>query len=108
MIDVTAENLYKELVKLIPNIELRTLIAAEGRAYVEKYHDPKSIVNDVLKMLNGNVSNSQSEFQPTFLDTFLFLNRKNQSMSIINGINMFLIVIGIKNIQGGERSNLLF
>ena len=109
LIDVTAENLYNELVKLIPNIELRTQIAAEGRAYVEKYHDPKNIVNDVLKMLNGNVSNSQSEFQPTFFRHF-FIPESKESIDEYNKWNQYVSECDWykKNIQGGERSNLLF
>jgi hypothetical protein len=66
-------------------------------------------VNDVLKMLNGNVSNSQSEFQPTFFRHF-FIPESKESIDEYNKWNQYVSDCDWykKNIQGGERSNLLF
>jgi virulence-associated protein VapD len=109
IIDVTAKNLYNELIKLIPDLELRTLIAAKGRAYVQKYHDPKKIVNEVLNMLKENKGNSHSEFKPTFFrETFIpessialmEYNKWNQYVSDCDWYK--------KSVMHGERAGLLF
>lgn len=109
LVDVSAENLYAELTRLIPNLKLRNEIAANGRLYIEKYHNPKKIVADLLNMLQQNNDFSESEFKPTFFREN-FIPESPEALRIYNSwtdtvkeCNWYK-----NNIVPGERAGLLF
>jgi len=109
LVDVRAENLYDELTRLIPNLKLRNEIAANGRLYIEKHHDPIKIVADLLKMLEQNKDFSESEFKPTFFRED-FIPESKEALVEYNKWNQYVADCDWykKNIVRGERAGLLF
>lgn len=47
-------NVYQNLKMLLENPELRRELGEKGRKYVEKYHDPAKIANDIIELITGN------------------------------------------------------
>jgi len=52
IVNITKYNLKEKVKELIINIELRKNIASLGRKYVEKYHNPKSIAENLIVELD--------------------------------------------------------
>jgi hypothetical protein len=65
-IDVNPHNLYDELKAIIENYDLRCKLAAEGRAYVQKYHTPQVVVQRALEALHTPIEQRTYDFYPTF------------------------------------------
>lgn len=62
MIEITPDNLYSELKKILLEYPLRVKLAKMGREYVKKYHTPSSFCKRILAALEDN----KYDFYPTF------------------------------------------
>lgn len=47
-------NIYQNLKMLLENAELRRELGEKGRKYVEKYHDYRTVADQILQLLSGN------------------------------------------------------
>lgn len=65
LVDVCSDNIYEALKSLILDHESRCNIATRGRSYIEQYHNPKKIVDQILKIIDGVVPDNP-EFTPNF------------------------------------------
>jgi hypothetical protein len=108
LVDVRVESLYDVLISIIPNQALRQEIADKGRPYIQKYHDPKTIVQEVLSELeNKGVGNDY--IKPTFFRE-KFIPEQDSKLDIYNQWTEY-IKDGdwyIENIKSGKREGLIF
>lgn len=65
IIAITPETVYEELKKIILDQSRRQELAAKGRAYVEKYHNPQKIVQRIIQILD-NPNAEKPDYYPTF------------------------------------------
>ena len=54
IIYIDPDNIYQNLKMLLEDPELRRELGEKGRKYVEKYHDPTKIANDIIELITGN------------------------------------------------------
>ena len=54
IIHTDPSNIYQNLKMLLEDPELRRELGEKGRKYVEKYHDPTKIANDIIELITGN------------------------------------------------------
>ena len=108
LVDVNADTLYNVLNDLIPDQLKRTHIAAKGRPYIEKYHNPKTIVNDLLEHLNSDIL-IESDFYPDFYRN-RFIPESEEATRVYNKWNEYVSDCDWygKYIEPGERSGLKF
>ncbi len=107
-VDVNPHNLYDELKAIIENYDLRCKLAAQGRAYVEKYHSPKAVVKRVLYALNTPKEQRQYDFYPTFFrNDFLpekeYVSLYNQWTAYVKDCDWYKA-----HVPTGERDGLIF
>lgn len=108
LVDVRAENLSDVLKQLIPDVNLRSEIAAKGRPYIGKHHSPKKIVNDILNKID-NKTFCKPDYEPTFFRGN-FIPESEESIDIYNKSTDFVKDCDWykKHIATGERDGLFF
>lgn len=65
ILHIDRDNIYGQLKRLLTDKELRTRLAHEGRAYVERHHDRVHVARQVLQYLEG-IPEGGYDFYPTF------------------------------------------
>jgi len=60
IINTSPDSIYDNLKKMITSPRLRHEVGGESRAYVEKYHDTKVVVDDLLQIYNKLISHDKS------------------------------------------------
>lgn len=105
-IDVRAETIYEKLKEVILNNELRKEIASKGRPYILKYHDPKKIIEDVIKRLNHE---TEDDFYPNFFREE-YIPESKESINVYNKWNAYVKDCDWykRYVKPGERSGLIF
>ena len=64
---IDPENIEQQLEQLLTDKELRLKLAAEGRAYVEQYHDRTQVAEQILNALaETDTGNLKYDYYPTF------------------------------------------
>jgi hypothetical protein len=108
LIDINENNLYDILKKIIPDVILRNEIAAKGRPYIEKYHDPIKIVKKILDQLDENIFNTP-DFTPTFFRE-QFIPESKEALVEYNKWNQYVADCDWykENVKPGEREGLVF
>ena len=108
LIDVSKETLYEVLKDLITNQIKRSEIAVKGGRYIEKYHSPKILIENILNHLNGSKL-MNPDFYPTFFRED-FIPESKEDLVEYNKWNQYVADCDWykKNIVPGERAGLLF
>ena len=108
LVDVSKETLYEVLKDLITNQIKRSEIAVKGRSYIEKYHMPKILIENILNHLNGSKL-MDPDFYPTFFRED-FIPESKEALLEYNKWNQYVADCDWykKNIVPGEREGLLF
>ena len=108
LIDVNQDTLYEVLKPLILDWNKRTEIASKARSYIEKYHNPKIIIEDITNHLNG-VKILKPDFTPVFFREE-FVPESADALKVYNKWNQYIAECDWykKTVKSGERNGLVF
>lgn len=109
MVDVLPDTLYDVAKRLIPDHERRQDIALRGRAFVEKYHDPKNVCERVLALLDTPEEQRDYDVVPDFFRS-TFVPESEEGAAVYNAWTKE--VAGCdwyrKYVKQGKRDGLVF
>lgn len=108
IVDISEETLYDILKDIIPNQAKRIEIAAMGRPYIEKYHNPKEIVANILNHLDGSKL-MEPDFYPAFFRE-QFIPESEEAKKVYNKWANYVKDCDWykKYVSPGERAGLKF
>lgn len=108
LVDVDQNNLYDVLKELIVNVNKRQEIASKGRPYIEKYHNPKKIVKEVLDAIE-NPQHNKPDFYPTFFRD-KFIPESEESINVYNKWTKYVSDCDWykQYVKPGNRNGLVF
>lgn len=108
LVDVNEKNLYNTLKGLIPNHNLRSEIAAKGRPYIEKFHNPKNIIADALKR-SDDIKFDSNIYQPKFFREEFVPENENLKRVYNKWTETVMDCDWYKTfVKSGERDGLIF
>lgn len=109
LIDVDQNNLFEVLSDLIPDLNRRREIATKGRQYIEKYHNPKYVVKEILKALD-KPEDKQPDFFPVFFRNEFFPESTSSYLDLYNKWTNYVKDCEWykRTIVPGEREGLIF
>lgn len=108
LVDVNPNTLYETLKKLITDIKLRNEIASKGRAYIEKFHNPKKVIADIINKID-----STDKYSPDFYPTFFrnkFVPESQESIEVYNKWTKYVSDCDWykEYVKPGNRDGLIF
>ena len=108
LVDVNPDTLYNTLKTIIPNVSLRNEIALKARPFVEKYHHPKLIVENILNHLSGEKL-MNTDFTPTFFRKE-FIPESKEALIEYNKWTKYVSDCDWykETVKSGEREGLVF
>ncbi|EAY31986.1 glycosyltransferase [Microscilla marina] len=109
IIDITPNTLYTKLKSIIQDYPKRQSLAKIGRAYVEKYHSPKSICKSTLDALGITDGRAPHIYTPTFFRE-KFIPESNEDSKMYNQWTEYVKDCDWykKYVPSGERDGLIF